>query len=154
MRYVNWGVVSRHSHAPILISLLLSNDLLHLFYRDCYSQNATVLLFFSPLFLPFHSFVRLTPTHQRDVYKGIVSHVRDETLLEYLILCAKICVLNILLGPSNIFPQMLPICRINYIIFHHIHQQENSLISILNSCKHNKHPVVNLLHNEDTIFST
>lgn len=100
MRYVNWGVVSRHSHAPILISLLLSNDLLHLFYRDCYSQNATVLLFFSPSFLPFHSFVRLTPTHQRDVYKGIVSHVRDETLLEYLILCAKICVLNILLFRS------------------------------------------------------
>lgn len=93
MRYVNWGVVSRHSHAPILISLLLSNDLLHLFYRGCYLQNATVLRFSLPCLLHLLCFIHssalrqlISVTWQR--YR--VARVRDEALLEYLILYAKI----------------------------------------------------------------
>lgn len=44
MRYVNWGVVSRHSHAPILISVLLSNNSLHLFSnRRSYSTSGQTM---------------------------------------------------------------------------------------------------------------
>jgi len=64
MRYVNWGVVSRHSHAPILISLLLSNEPLHLFYRS-YLQTQPFLL--SSPSLPCYciSFIRLPTSMTR-----------------------------------------------------------------------------------------
>lgn len=109
MRYVNWGVVSRHSHAPILISLLLSNDLLHLFYRGFYLQNATILRFSLPCLLHLLCFIHSSALRQLISVTCTKVSCRTRAWWGIIRVSYFICesTLNILLGSSNIFLQML-----------------------------------------------